>query len=239
MKTIDTSQRSLETEIMDDFDLCGRELEKTLNDIDTVNKWLGGNKITIEGIKKLLKEQPKHREMHIADIGCGNGAMLREVANWGRKKAYRFKLTGVDANPHAIGIATRLSKNYPEIQYSAINIFSREFKTLKFDIALLTLTLHHFRDPKIIEALRKLYINTNVGIVINDLHRSKTAYFLFKAFSSLFIKNEIARKDGLTSVLRGFKKRDLKKLAKEIPSSKQEIKWKWAFRYRWIIKKQN
>lgn len=238
MKKIDTSQRSREPEIMDDFDLLGKELERTLQDIDVVNKWLGGNKLTISGIKKLLREHPGNELFHIADIGCGNGAMLRKVASWGREEGYRLKFTGIDANLHAIEIAEKLSTDYPEIQYSPVNIFSKEFERSEFDIILCTLTLHHFKDPDIIKLLRTAYANARIGIVINDLHRSKIAYFLFKAFSRLFIKNEIAKKDGLISILRGFKKQDLQVFSKHIPSGQQEIQWKWAFRYRWIIAKK-
>lgn len=238
MKKIDTSQRSREPEIMDDFDLQGKELEKTLQDIDIVNKWLGGNKLTVTGIKKLLKDHPRDKLFHIADIGCGNGAMLRKVATWGREEGYRLKLTGIDANLHAIEIAEKLSTSYPEIQYSSINIFSKEFEKFESDIILCTLTLHHFKDPDIIKLLGIAYANARIGIVINDLHRSKIAYFLFKAFSRLFIKNEIAKKDGLISILRGFRKQDLQVFSKYIPSDRQEINWKWAFRYRWIIAKK-
>ncbi|MGA8854263.1 MAG: methyltransferase, partial [Christiangramia sp.] len=71
---------------------------------------------------------------------------------------------------------------------------------------------------------------------INDLQRSKAAYVLFKAFCAVFVHNEIARKDGLISILRGFKKNDINKLSEEIKAAKHEIKWKWAFRYQWIIK---
>lgn len=234
---IDISRRTDETEIMDDFDLQGAELEKTLNDLDNINKWLGGNKITLQGIQKLLKNHPKNRTFHIADVGCGNGAILREVAEWGRTNNIHFQLTGIDANTHAIKIAEKLSEYYPEINFSPVNIFSEKFKEQEFDIVLCTLTLHHFKDLQIEEILQNFYKQAKIGVVINDLHRSRQAYFLFKAFCKVFINNKIARDDGLTSVLRGFKKRDLKKFSADIPAEKHLIQWKWAYRYQWIIKK--
>ena len=42
--------------------------------------------------------------------------------------------------------------------------------------------------------------------------------------------------DGLTSVLRGFKRGDLKKISQKI-NVKTNVSWKWAFRFLWIIKK--
>lgn len=237
MEKIDTTKRTDQDEIMDDFELQGPELEKTLEDLDNINKWLGGNKITLQGIKKLLKDQPKHKTIQIADIGCGNGAILRKIAKWGRAKNYKFQLTGIDANPYTIEIAEKLSAFYPEIQYSILNIFSDEYIKREFNIVLCTLTLHHFKDQEITEILNNFHRQAKTGVVINDLHRSKIAYFLFQAFCRVFINNEIARKDGLTSILRGFKKADLQAHASGISAKNQEIRWKWAFRYQWIIKK--
>lgn len=239
MKKIDTSTRTMSYEIMDDFDLQGDELENTLRDLDKINKWLGGNKITLQGVKELLQTYPIEKPVHIVDVGCGNGTMLREIATWGRSTDYEIKLTGIDANPHAIGIAERTSEYFPEITYKSQNIFSEDFRKQKFDIILCTLTLHHFKNDEIEEILDGFYRQATLGVVINDLHRSKQAYFLFKAFCKVFINNKIAKDDGLTSILRGFKKKDLKRFASRIPSKNQKIKWKWAYRYQWIIAKQN
>ena len=233
---INTSRRSEEAEIMDDFELKGEELEQTLSDLEKINKWLGGNKITLDGIQTLLKNVPDKSVIRIADVGCGSGAVLREIANWGRTQKFDLELIGIDANTHAIEIAQRRSDYYPEIKFKALNIFSEAYKKQQFDIVLCTLTLHHFKNEEILELLNTFKQQSSIGVIINDLQRSKTAYVLFQAFCKVFIDNEIARKDGLTSILRGFKKKDLKKLSKEIPAQDHSIKWKWAFRYRWILK---
>lgn len=238
MFKIDTSQRTEESEIMDDFDLDGKELKRTLKDLENINSWLGGNQITINGIEKLISKSSKPNKLRIADIGCGNGAMLRKIAAWGKKNSYDFELIGIDANTHAIEIAEELSKDYSNIHFEDINIFSETFKNMEFDIILCTLTLHHFKDGQIVELMNQLYSQSKIGLVINDLHRNSSAYILFQAFCSVFVSNEIARKDGLISILRGFKKADIQRFAEKIPATKHEISWKWAFRYQWIIQKQ-
>ena len=238
----DTSKRTSETEIMDDFDLQGYELQRTLKDLENINAWLGGDKVTINGIEKLLQNSPKDRKtktVKIADIGCGNGAMLRKVTRWGRRKGYSFELIGIDANNHTIEIAKELSEDYNNIDFKNQNIFSDGFQDMDFDIILCTLTLHHFRDNQIVSLLNQFCSQSQIGVVINDLHRSNSAYILFKAFCSVFVNNEIARKDGLTSILRGFKRSDLLKYQDQVPGNSHFINWKWAFRYQWIIKKHN
>lgn len=223
---------------MDDFKLQGTELELTLDDLDKINKWLGGNTITLEGVKKLLQDHPVSKPITIVDVGCGNGSMLREIANWGRSAGFDLRLTGIDANPNAIEIAERKSEFFPELSFKTMNIFSEDFKSRDYDVVLCTLTLHHFKDNEIEDIMANFYRQARLGVVINDLHRSRQAYFLFRAFCKVFINNKIARDDGLTSILRGFKKKELKRFAAQLPTARQEIKWKWAYRYQWIIEKQ-
>jgi len=82
---VDTKYRSKDIEIMDDLDMSGELLIRTLDQIASINKWLGGNGLTIDGIKKILKAQTKDKTINIIDLGCGNGDMLREVAEFGER----------------------------------------------------------------------------------------------------------------------------------------------------------
>ncbi|MTE27130.1 methyltransferase domain-containing protein [Winogradskyella sp. ZXX205] len=232
---INTKYRSNKTELMDDFSLKGELLRDTLDKLGNINKWLGGNRVTLDGIIQLLKNQPKNKTYTIIDLGCGHGDILRQVAKYGRKHQYSFRLIGVDANQDAIAYATELSSGYPNITFKSIDIFSDQFETLNFDIALTTLFLHHFKEEEIKKLLKKLYANANIGLVINDLQRSKLAYGLFKLLG-LVITNQMIKQDGLTSILRAFKREELEEISQQL-HLKSQIRWKWAFRYQWLIKK--
>lgn len=234
---MNTNKRSEHREIMDDFDLQGKELKRTLQDLDKINKWLGGNKITLEGLETILKSTCYAQPVTIMDVGCGNGSMLAEIADYGRRRGIKMKLYGIDANPNTIQLAKENTQSYPEISYELLDIFSEEFSSGKVDIILCTLTLHHFSDFEIQKVLHNFVKSAQMGIVINDLHRTRIAYYLFMAFCAVFIDNEIAKKDGLTSILRSFKKEELKAFGKDLNVRDQKITWKWAFRYQWILLK--
>lgn len=234
---INTVERSNREEIMDDFNMQGEELEKTLLDLDKVNKWLGGNKITHEGVEKLLKHKKFNEPVRIVDIGCGNGSILKEIAQRARKRNIKMKLLGIDANSNAVDIARKNLSAYPEVSFEAMDVFSDDFKALEADIFLCTLTLHHFHDDEIKKLLKTFIEAANIGIVINDLQRSRSAYYLFQVFCTAFGIREINRKDGLTSILRSFKRRDLEEYGRNLPVKRQEISWKWAFRFQLILYK--
>ena len=234
---VDTSHRSSEMEIMDDFTMEGVLFRDTLDKLEIINRFLGGNSVTIKGLKKLLKNQSKNKTITIVDLGCGNGDVLRDVSKFGRKNNYSFKLIGIDANPAAIDYARELSKEYSELSFKTIDILSEDFKKQSYDVVLCTLFLHHLKNEELISFLKKTTENATIGLVVNDLHRHKLAYYLFKLIG-FFIKNKMVRQDGLTSILRAFKRKDLENIAKEIKVH-FSIEWKWAFRYLWIMKKDS
>ena len=233
---VDTTYRSTAPEIMDDFAMEGEILRDALDKIASINQLLGGNKVTLEGVKSLITSKPKDEVIRITDIGCGNGDMLRTLADYANKQGLHFILKGIDANRYTINHAQSLSKNYPNITYACSDIFDDLSKTEPCDIMLCTLTLHHFKDEEIIDLLENFKNSAAVGIVINDLQRSAVAYYLFKALCYVFRLNDMSREDGLVSILRGFKRADLLKYSKQLKLKSSSIKWKWAFRYQWIIK---
>ena len=233
---INTTYRSTDDEIMDNFSMEGEMLREALDKIATINKRLGGNNVTIKGLKELLRDEQKEKTISIIDIGCGNGDMLRAIADYGRKNNLNFKLTGVDANEFTVNYARKLSANYPEICYEELDVMTDKFSAMQGDIILATLVLHHFKNEEIEGLLKTVVKKANKGVIINDLHRSRAAYYLFKTIC-LFIKNPMVVKDGLISVLRGFKKRELIAFTNKLQLTGCTIRWKWAFRYQWIIRK--
>lgn len=232
---INTKTRSELVEIMDDFNLEGDELRQTLDKIASINRWLGGNSVTLIGVKQFLRNIPKTQTVHILDLGCGQGDMLRYLVDWARKNNRKFAAHGIDANLDTINYARTLSQNYPEITYSSKNLFSLDYQEYPTDIVISTLTLHHFSDREIATLLNGFLKSCRLGFVVNDLHRSKLACRLFQALSWVFQLPAMPKYDGLVSIMRGFKKDELEALSNKIPHKKYSVHWKWAFRYLWII----
>ena len=232
---INTTTRSQEPELMDDFSMEGEVLRDALDKIASINQILGGNKLTLQGVKSLIVKVTTSQSIKIVDIGCGNGDMLRTLADYGIKNQLSFNLLGIDANAFTIKHAESLSQNYPNISYLCEDVFSEDFKNVPYDIVLCTLTLHHFKDDEILQLMSVLQKNATIGIVVNDLQRSAISYRLFQALCFVFGLNAMSREDGLVSILRGFKRNELASFSKKLQFKNYTIQWKWAFRYQWII----
>jgi 2-polyprenyl-3-methyl-5-hydroxy-6-metoxy-1,4-benzoquinol methylase len=56
---------------------------------------LGGNKLTLLGVKELIANNQKTTEITIVDVGCGNGDMLRTLADYGLQHNLTFNLIGL------------------------------------------------------------------------------------------------------------------------------------------------
>ncbi len=226
-------ERSDQFEIMDDMTMSGPELRRTLDLLASINLWLGGNTLTLDGIKSMLKTQAAGKTIRIVDLGCGNGDMLRKLHRFGKDKGYSFELVGVDANPNSVAYARELSSGLENLTFETLNIFSDEFVEMDYDIAIATLFMHHFSDEEITKLVSGLQRKSTIGVLINDLHRSELAYALFWVIS-LFFRNEVARNDGLVSIRKAFRREDLEKYAKQLQGNSR-IRWRWAFRYQWIL----
>lgn len=233
---LDFLERSNETEWMDHPDIDQKELNTALNDISRVNRLLGGNRITIKAVfdrlNKLNIESPV-----IIDLGCGDGEMLRLLADEARKQKKSLKLIGVDISEKCIVRAKNLSSTYPEISYIAGDLRMLDPADFSCSILICTLTLHHLSDSQIIEIVNKSLSLVSDSVIINDLHRSKIAFVLFKLVSLFLIRSKVARHDGLVSIKRSFIQDDFLKYIKHFKINRYQIKWKWAFRFEWILVK--
>lgn len=230
----DLSKRSTERELMDDFPKGINRLRIVFDDINRVNRILGGNSITVKAVAGLIKNNPQE-QYTIVDMGCGDGNMLRELARYCRKNGISARFIGIDLNEEALQLALEASGEFPEIEYQHEDILKCNTSQLPCDILVNTLCMHHIPNELLDTFLRKFVELGKIGIVINDLHRSSMAYYLFKLFSLIFIKTKVAKIDGLISITKGFIKSDLRTYAKDLPTVSHHIEWKWAFRYVWIM----
>jgi 2-polyprenyl-3-methyl-5-hydroxy-6-metoxy-1,4-benzoquinol methylase len=234
----DFSKRSEDIEIMDNLQCAGEVVDQTLRELENINTWLGGNQVTIDALNKLVGKK-KDKVIHLYDLGCGGGDMLRLIRKWANKRKLNFVLTGVDANPFIIDFAKANTSTQQAINFEAIDIFSAEFKAKKFDVVIGTLFFHHFSNEVLADFFKQLLTQTKIGIIINDIHRHWFAYYSIKWLTALFSKSTMVKFDGPLSVLRAFTKSELKMILQMAGIKNYEIRWKWAFRWQVIIYSAN
>ena len=230
----DFKHRSTQEEMMDDFSLSHEIIDPIMDELEVVNKLLGGYAVFFDAFKKIgLKDG-----MIISDWGCGGGDSLRIIAKWARKRNLKIKLVGVDATESAIEYARQKSSNFPEISYILADVMSDQLHPNQFDFVISSLFTHHFVDSAWIQLIQKMKNCASKYVIINDLHRHWFAYYSIGLITSLFSKSAMVKHDSKVSVLRSFRRDELRDLLQKGKINAYSIKWMWAFRWQVCIDTQ-
>ncbi|MDX2245467.1 MAG: methyltransferase domain-containing protein [Bacteroidia bacterium] len=222
------------SEIMDDHDLTGDILRAELDNLDTINRLLGGRGVVLDGIKKALKKI-HNRPVNIADLGCGGGDILRVIAKWAAKEGVSVRLYGIDINETCILYAREKSSDYPEITFLQADSFSEDMPDRSYDIVICSLFLHHFSDTQLPQIFRHLLRISRSAVIVNDLQRHWLPFFLFRILTGVLRAPFVVRHDGLISIMRGFTRKELDDWMKVLNPKAWSIRWKWAFRYQLVF----
>ena len=178
----------------EDFRDCMHSLEK-------VNRWLLGYRPTLAWLERL--PHMLHGPIHIVDVGCGGGDLLRQIARWAQRREMAVQLPGIDLNPHSVRTAAESTPHEFGIAWVADNALLYQPET-PVDVVVNSLTAHHLEDEEIIALLQWMEATVQLGWFINDLERAEWSYRMF----GLVPWHPIVRHDGPVSFRRAFRKED-------------------------------
>ncbi len=229
--------RSAEEEMMDDLKCAGDEVRQTLHELEMINRLLGGNKVTINALSRMV-EPYRGRRLSVADLGCGSGEMLRLIRKWSDRNGFDLSLTGIDANAFIVDHARRETPASMNIKYEVKDIFSPDMDLERFDVVIGTLFFHHFTTGQLTEFFAGVRSRVKVGLIVNDIHRHPLAFHSIRWITAGLSKSPMVRNDAPLSVLRAFKRRELVEILQNAGFSTYSIRWMWAFRWQVIAGSQ-
>lgn len=183
------------------------DLRGCLRSITTINRLAFAYRPTLSWLNKLrgrMLAQPT--PMHIVDVGCGYGDLLRRIHRWAEKHKVPVILTGIDLNPNAVRAAREATA--PSVAtFHEGNAY--DFKPAQpIDLVVNSLVMHHLEDAEIVSLLEWMESTAQVGWFVNDLHRQPTPYRLFRALVRFTTFHRFAKHDGAVSILRSFRHND-------------------------------
>ena len=223
--------RSTQKEIMDDMSIRDDRLDVALRELQVINRMLGGNATTRKGIRTLLRGGGTSEPLSILDVGAGGGDVTLSVV----KLIPETKITAFDLNER---VCTYASQAHPRLTVVQGSVFDLPFREASFDIVHASLFLHHFTEEELLRIVPSLVAQARVGLVINDLRRSALAYIGIWLLTRLFSRSQMVKNDGPLSVKRGFTKRELLRICRNVPSGSVTIRRTWAFRWLVCIRKK-
>jgi SAM-dependent methyltransferase len=221
---IDFSRRVSPRELPElmDGDCSYEDFRDCLRSLETVNRWLLGYRPTLVWLERLLLGVSG--PVHIVDVGCGGGDLLRQIAGWARRRGISVRLTGIDLNPYAARAAAESTPK--ELGITWVTGDATVYRPEKpMDIVVSSLLAHHLEDEEIVALLRWMETNVQVGWFINDLERAEWSSRMFG-----WVRwHWLVRHDGPVSFRRAFRKEDWVSLlaAAEVPQEAATVeKWR-------------
>ena len=127
---------------------------------------LFGDRFSAEALLALL---PAH--WTVADLGCGTGEVAAEVA------PFVSKVVAIDREPAMIEAARKRLRDCSNVEVRRGDLADLPTRGAEFDACVLSLVLHHVRDPaKVLASARKALKKQGVVIVIDMVEHSRGEY---------------------------------------------------------------
>lgn len=225
--------RSPKKELLDADDIPFEDIKKNMQELEIVNKYLGGHGITKKGLHNFLDNQ--HKSLVVCEIGCGGGDNLQALHQFSLNKNYNLEFIGIDIKDSVIKYASEKQKDLPArwvlSDYKLLN-----FSGNKPDVIFSSLFCHHFTNEQLVEMLQWMQENSKKGFFINDLERNRVAYYAIKFITRIFSSSYLVKHDAPLSVARSFTKKDWQKLFLKAGIKNYKLRWQWAFRYLIVCK---
>ena len=213
----DLSQRLLKDEILDDLQLKGSDLNRTLEELTKINRLLLNTQtITKEVLNVISSLEASEEEMTIIDLGCGAGDILIHLAAELQKRQIRAKLIGIDGNPHSISFCREAGKNYSNLRFISEDIQDPGFALPPCDIMISSHFMYHLTESEIIHFLANQHAKIKHTIIISELVRHPIAYYLFRLISPVWGVGDITYRDGLTAIRRAYTFEELKRIIDKV-----------------------
>lgn len=241
------ARRSSADEWMDDPSIGGPELEAALRQLTRINRLLGGYAPSVAGVLGLLGGAAPHpsvlpRTARLLDVGTGAADTPRRLIEACAARGTVLHVTAIDLAAHTVAYAQRHSAAHPSLNAVQADLLAIDADApgARFDVVHAAMVLHHFRDDDAVRALARMYALAEFGVIVNDLHRHPLAYWGFRALAAVAFRNRMIRHDGPVSVLRGFRRAELRALAARAgwPMDRTRLRWWPLFRWQLVADKR-
>lgn len=194
-------------------------LEGNLRDLRRINRLFGGAALSVEAIRRLVEARrvPAGAALRVLDVGTGAAdiptALLRAAGPWSS-----VVVTAVDSRREVLDAAVRVDPalaSEPGLTLEAADGRSLPFAVRAFGVAHASLVLHHLDREDAVAFIRELARVASVGIVLNDLARSRLALAGAWVVLHALTRNPWTLHDGVLSVRRAWTVEEAEGLVRE------------------------
>lgn len=184
-------------------------LAGNLRDLARINRWLGGRRLSATGVAALAGERSA---ISVLDVGTGAADIPRALVEWGRATGRHVTVVGIDQRVEVLDAARALD---PRLEHTdGLTLEVGDGRALPygdgaFDIVHASLVVHHLEPDAAVALLREMGRVARLGVVVNDLVRSRPAWLGAWLLTRVATRNRLTRHDGPLSVRRAYRVAEL------------------------------
>jgi|TARA_B110000438_G_C15810124_1_gene649235 SAM-dependent methyltransferase len=230
MKSFFFPPRNLRDELLDLDEAPYEEVQDSLQDVAKVNRYLSGYRVLLQHVEPFLRSHKANHPFRVLDAATGSADQPMALVELARRIGVPIQITAIDINAKMLKLAQEEVAHYPEIQLVQCDILRLPFRDDEFDLAVNSLSLHHFSWDKAVKILRTIYKAGRLGMVVNDLHRSRIAHTTIFILTRIFTRNRLTRYDAPVSVMNAFTPKEFCELAQQAEIDPYEIHRHFPYR---------
>jgi SAM-dependent methyltransferase len=225
--------RTSQLELLDTLDrgVPAPELAGNLRDIRRANRWFGGTRAVVRGIRDsgLGNRGAAGRPVTILDLATGSADIPLAIAELARREGWRVAVTATDVQPAVLAVA-RAAERPGLLRVEAADARDLPYADASFDVVTLSLALHHFEPDDAARVLREM---RRVGrqLIVNDLERSRPGLAAAWLFAHLLTRNRLTRHDAPLSVRRAYTPAEALALARAAGWNAARVRRAQPFRF--------
>jgi SAM-dependent methyltransferase len=172
----------------------------SLRDVARANRCLGGAAAPLRRLDELLRSAVAGTTLVLLDVGTGDGDLPRAARARAARRGIRLRLFGVERHPAAARHAARGG----DIAVSLADAAALPFASRSVDLVLCSQLLHHYQGAALTAIVTELGRVARLGVVVAELRPSPFAAVGLWLASYPLRFQAVSRRDGVTSVMRGF-----------------------------------
>jgi SAM-dependent methyltransferase len=196
-----------------DRPLPAEDLAASLADIERLNAWLGGHRLTVREVARQLDALPLSRRAIVIDVGGGRGDLALHLVADARRARRSIRVIIVERDAATIALARRHCAGTSEIVIVQGDATALPLREMSADVAVSVLTLHHLAPDAAAEALTEMRDAARGAVIVNDLWRSRLSWLLVWLATRLVARHRVSWHDGPLSVRRAYSIEELGTLA--------------------------
>ena len=180
-------------------------LAGNLRDLRRINRWLGGVRLSAAGIEALAA----HREdLSLVDVGTGGADIPLALLARARARGRRLNVVAVDNRPEVLAAAALASRGLPTTDGLELHVgdgLALPYPDASFDVAHASMVVHHLTPGEAAGLLSEMARVARLGVVVNDLDRSRLGLIGAWLIGHLLTGNRYTRHDAPLSVRRAYR----------------------------------